>query len=255
MSELTQLIDRLYAEGIPQLTDDTLSSAVHQITPDAGVDVQRLLVILQEMGGLLHQEDQPDLTVPPPSGEALMHIVKHWESMQRSYYGTSVKIEGLDQDIITMQPWGDFDVMKVEELQRRGCHLGFWQISSLAWAQQGSGSWVDDYHVLQVSQDADNVWFVTITPVGITPLVPTEAQEVKVCPSPVSTLIMLQTRYKDSLKRLETLMGDYALCHYGEVYIALQQLLPDGTTLPELSSLRPSWQQKLHALSRMIKRR
>ena len=48
-----------------------------------------------------------------------------------------------------------------------------------------------------------------------------EAHSVEVTPSPVSTLIVLQTRAKDSLRQVQLQMGDFSLQHYREVEAAL----------------------------------
>ena len=47
------------------------------------------------------------------------------------------------------------------------------------------------------------------------------AEEAKVCPSPASTLIMLQTKAKDSLKLEQLKMCDFAVEYYHSVEAAL----------------------------------
>lgn len=253
MNELNDLIERLYNEGITQggLPQQSAPSAMPQsASTETDTLVTRLLQVLDQMGALLQRQDQPDMQIVAPDQAALLRILNHWEQMMSGAEGLRLHMQSLEQDIVKMQPWGNFDVMKVEQLASQGCHIRFWQMPThLLALRVADGSW-EDCHMQVISQDTELAYFVTVSMGNQAVSMPAEAHEVEICPCPVSTLIMLQTRDKDSLRKLDTLMGDYALCHYGEVYNALRQALPQGANIPHLYNERMSLRQRLHMLWR-----
>lgn len=254
MNELNALIERLYKEGVED-GGLPMQSAMEASALDEGEEpgpTKRLRRVLAEMGEMLTEDDQPDLTEEAPTEEACLRILNHWEAMMKSAEGMRRHMQSLEQDIERMQPWGDFDVMKVEQLAARGCHLQFWRMPIDVLALQAGEPWMTDYNMLVVGNDTEMAYFVTVTMGDEQPAMPSEAWEVEMCPCPVSTLIMLQTRDKDSLRRLQTLMGDYALVHYGEVYTALRKALPDGTAMPEYTPGHTGLRYKLRQLFKKI---
>ena len=243
MTELNALIDRLYDQAIQGgqlLAQPAAASAVASEEPN----VRRLQRVLAEMGQLLNADDQPELE-ESPSEEALLRVLNHWEAMMHSLHGIKEHIQSLEQDIAKMQPWGDFDVMKVEQLAAHGCHLRFWKMDATQLSSHLAEPWFTEGNVLVVTQDADSAFFVTVTDSEQRPSVPDDAEEISICPCPVSTLIMLQTRDRDTLKKMETLLGDYALVHYGEVYCAIIKRLPPGTPPPPLPQQHTTLRDKL----------
>lgn len=251
MNELNDLIERLYNEGNAQggLPEQSAQPLVPEAgTPDTYSEVSRLQLVLDQMGAMLQRQDQPDMQIVAPDQAALLRILNHWEQMVRSAQGLRQHMQSLEQDIVKMQPWGDFDVMKVEQLASQGCHIRFWQMPTHQLALRvAEGCW-EDCHMQVVGRDTELSYFVTVS-IGQQPVsMPDEAHEVDICPCPVSTLIMLQTRDKDSLRKLDTLMGDYALCHYGEVYNALRQVLPVGANAPHYHNEHLGLRQRLAIL-------
>lgn len=246
MTELNSLIERLYKEGIEQggLPEQSVELPFLSDYKEEEVDTKRMYRVLSEMAALLNEDDQPTIE-DSPSEEALLRILNHWEAMTKSIQGIKEHMQSLEQDIVKMQPWGDFDVMKVEQLANHGCHIRFWKINGELLASRIAESWFIENNVLIVTEDFDASYFVTVTASEEKPSVPADAEEVTICPCPVSTLIMLQTRDKDTLKKMETLLGDYALVHYGEVYSALRKKLPEGTELPQLVHKRETLRDKL----------
>ena len=246
MTELNELIERLYNESVelnaqPKPSAEMIS---HSDKCEEDIDTQRMLHVLNEMAALLSEDDQPKIE-ESPSEEALLRVLNHWEAMTHSVQGIKEHMQSLEQDIVKMQPWGDFDVMKVEQLAHHGCHIRFWKMDSGLLVSQLAEQWFIDCNALIVTQDIETSYFITVTDSESRPPVPVEAEEVIICPCPVSTLIMLQTRDKDSLKKMETLLGDYALVHYGEVYTALRKKLPNTIELPQLTIRRETFSDKI----------
>lgn len=251
MNELNDLIEGLFHETFEdgRLPQQSAPSVIVPTGPeDPDQQIMRLRQVLEQMGAMLQSEDQPNMSESAPDEAACLRILNHWEQMMRSANGLRQHMQSLEQDIQKMQPWGNFDVMKVEQLASAGCMIRFWKMPAHQLAMcVAEGVW-KTAEMKVIAQEPETVYYVTVsTPTSNVPDVP-EADEVEICPCPISTLIMLQTRDKDSLKKLETLQGDYALCHYGEVYNALRQLLPEGTSLPQLHTERQGLRQKLHAL-------
>ncbi|MBO4753546.1 MAG: hypothetical protein J5543_03040 [Bacteroidales bacterium] len=246
MTALNELIERLYNENIGQADQPKPSAEVPSSSDNSEeeAETRRMLHVLNEMGALLNEDDQPKIE-DSPSEEALLRVLNHWEAMTHSVQGIKEHMQSLELDIAKMQPWGDFDVMKVEQLANHGCYVRFWKMNGELLSQKVEEPWFIECNVLVVSQDIETSYFVTVTDDEDTPSVPAEAEEVIICPCPVSTLIMLQTRDKDSLKKMETLLGDYALVHYGEVYSALRKKLPKNAELPQLVHQRESLRDKL----------
>jgi len=252
LNELNELIEGLYKETctegeLPQQSAQTLLSDAE---PDHQSSlITRLRQVLDEMGAMLQAEDQPNMTETAPDQAACLRILNHWEQMMLSANGLRQHMQSLERDIEKMQPWGNFDVMKIEQLANAGCMVRFWQMPAhLVALRMAEGYW-NSCELREIARDQETCYFVTVSTTDTVLNAPAEAHEVEICPCPISTLIMLQTRDKDSLKKLETLQGDYALCHYGEVYNALRQSLPEGTPIPNLhSNERPNLRQRLHAL-------
>ena len=118
-----------------------------------------------------------------------------------------------------MEPWGDYPMARVDQLAQCSQSLLFWKCTRTQYDAH-SRQWKEAYQAELVSERGGQCYFVTVTPQGV-PFVLPEAQQVQVAPSPVSTLITLQTKAKDSLKQIRIQMGDFSLQHYREVEATL----------------------------------
>ena len=246
MNVLNELIETLWSESQADGTaysHATESSAQEPILHDT--QAERIRRVLTEMGELLSQADQPRLDEKAPSPEICQRILNHWDQLNSSVQGIHEHIKALEADISRMQPWGDFDVMKVDQLAQRGIFMRFWRFPIRRMADvQAPEEHLVNHHARIISQDANWIYFVTFGN-NDKPTNPEGAEPIEICPCPISTLIMLQTRDKDSLRALETLREDYALAHYGEMYAALREALPAGTQLPQLRSPHRGLRQRL----------
>lgn len=241
MSNLKELIDRLYDEVTQQADLSATLDDAEETETLADIDAEQLRLTLVQMADVLQKEDLADLQEADPlSAAETAHYLKQWNGVCRSLEGLKRHTQELEADIERMQPWGDFDVVKLEKLQQHDCHVRFWTMPVATMATMVTEPWYTDHQTMVVSHDKANVYFITVT-VGDEPLpMPEQARQVEICPCPVSTLIMLQTRDKDSIKRVQTLQGDFALAHYAELLATLRTALPEGTALP---------QKKHHAMS------
>lgn len=250
MNELNELIEQLYKEHTSaSKPKDRVAGGLSAIAnPAEDARISRIRQVLIEMGSLLKAEDQPVVDVEPPTETICLRILNHWESMTHSLHGIKQHMLSLEQDIVKMQPWGNFDVMKVEQLATEGCHIRFWTMPIPKFALYSAEATDQSVRFYPVTQDSEFCYFVTVSEGQETLRMPDGASEVEICPCPVSTLIMLQTRDKDTLKKMETLLGDYALVHYGEVYASLRQALPPGAPMPTLEPAHKGLRHKLHQI-------
>ena len=146
-------------------------------------------------------------------------------------------IEGLDADIQSMEPWGDYPMAQVDQLAQQGQRLLFWSCKRVVFDAHRA-EWVNAYQAQLVSERQEVCYFVTITPLG-QEVTLADAKQEHVAPSPVSTLLTLQTKAKDSLRQVRLEMGDFAMQHYREVEAALH--LSDTLRLPR----RRRWLDKV----------
>lgn len=166
----------------------------------------------------MHLSDEDIRAGVPTAGSLRTDIsllYADWRSLCHSEQRQIERIQELDADIQKMEPWGDYPMSRIDQLAQRGLRLLFWRCSRIQYEGHRQ-MWIDDYQAELVSEHEGECYFVTVTPQGVQIVLP-EAQPIDVTPSPVSTLIMLQTRAKDSLRQIRIEMGDFALQHYREV--------------------------------------
>lgn len=234
MSNLKELIDHLYEE-VTQQQDDTEWETDNGSDPIfANLDADRLFLAVRQMADVLKKDDLSNLLPATPlSEDNAIRLVMQWENICTSVTGLNRHIKELDADILRMQPWGDFDVVKLNQLKQHDCHVSFWKMPISFMASMTTDAWYSDYQATVINVDQKDSFFITITLGDDEPKMPVQAEKVEICPCPVSTLIMLQTRDKDSLKRVLTTQGDFALAHYAELRETLRVLLPPGAELPK----------------------
>lgn len=188
-----------------------------------------LTEMLQQMRDVLTRDDLR-AGLPLQSGMVtdVSPLLAQWVGMQSDHVRQLQMIGELDADIERLQPWGDYPMQRIDMLSSQGLCLQFWKAPSHV--VDTHPEWVDGYQLQQVSTDGHTVWF-TVT-------VPTDAQiqlrgaqREEVPPSPLSTLIMLQTRAKDASRETLIRMGDFALEHY----LTIESALGLKNTLPPVS--------------------
>lgn len=233
MSNLKELIDRLYDEVVQSQDASAPDTSLTEEWGESDFDTERLQGVLTQMASCLQPEDlQGDQDAQALDVDAASRLLAQWGNLCSSMEGLRRHMKELDADITRMQPWGDFDVVKLEQLRQHDCQVLFWTMPVDVYASQATEPWFTDSQAQLVSEDTSLAYFITLQLGNEEILLPQTATRVEICPCPVSTLIMLQTRDKDSLKRLQTMQGDFALAHYAELRETLRTLLPAGASLP-----------------------
>lgn len=233
MTHLKELIDRLYDEVVQSQDAANPDTAQPDEWVESDFDTERLRGALTQMASCLQAEDLQDVQEAQTLDvDATSRLLVQWGNLCSSMEGLRRHMQELDADITRMQPWGDFDVVKLEQLRQHECQILFWTMPIDIFASQASEPWAVDSQAQLVSEDTSQAYFITLQLGNEEVAMPPEATRIEICPCPVSTLIMLQTRDKDSLKRLQTMQGDFALAHYAELRETLRTLLPAGSMLP-----------------------
>ena len=233
MSNLKELIDRLYDEVVQSQDAPDPDTALTEEWVESDFDTERLQGVLTQMASCLQPEDlQGDQDAQALDVDAASRLLAQWGNLCSSMEGLRRHMKELDTDITRMQPWGDFDVVKLEQLRQHDCQVLFWTMPIDVYASQSTEPWFTNSQAQLVSEDTSLAYFITLQLGNEEILLPQAATRVEICPCPMSTLIMLQTRDKDSLKRLQTMQGDFALAHYAELRETLRTLLPAGASLP-----------------------
>ncbi|MBQ0056659.1 MAG: hypothetical protein KBT20_03280 [Bacteroidales bacterium] len=207
-SDITPLLQEMLTEMQSVLSTDDIKAGLPENVMTDGVDASTLYVEWQELKHKLEKQK---------------HLIRE-----------------LDNDILGMEPWGDFPMSRIDQLSKQGQSLRFWKVRDSEF-DGNRQQWIDNYQAELVSSNGGYSYFVTVTPIE-TVIVLTGAEEMSVTPSPVSTLLSLQTHAKDSLHRIIVQQGDFALSHYRAIEEALG--LHDTLKMPT----------KRHRFKRMLKR-
>lgn len=176
--------------------------------------------MLDEMRRVLTPDDiRAGIPDPERKGADVSPLYIHWEDLKKRKELQQKRIEELDADIQRMSVWGDYPMARIDQLAQQGLALQFWKASQFNY-NLNRREWEDSYRSEIVAFQDDAYYFVTTTPLQAQ-IVLNGAERVDVCPSPVSTLITLQTHAKDSLRRIHLEIGDFALQHYRAIEAAL----------------------------------
>lgn len=118
-------------------------------------------------------------------------------------------IEQLENEINLMFPWGEIDLFEIVLSRNNGIDLRFWTMESKKFHKELQRSmdptiphWMSLYNARPISESGSLCYFTTRTAQDVEINIPF-ASPAKMVPSPVSTLIMLQTRAKDMLKSIK----------------------------------------------------
>lgn len=175
--------------------------------------------MLAQMRSCIQKEDVKAGLPPAASAFDIDSVFIFWQQFCLKVENLKKYIESLDYDIAARVPWGDltFDSNEgfVEGLPITHC----WTAPKECF-EAHQERWTEEYGVKMISEGQYLTFFTSSTPKG-KEIVMEGAEEAKVCPSPASTLIMLQTKAKDSLKLEQLKMSDFAVEHYNSVEAAL----------------------------------
>lgn len=255
MGTLNELINHLYHEGIEEgqlLLQEKTPTPLPAMGSGTALDVARLEMLTEQMEQLLTMKEKTslqDTTASALSHEEVQQLQTQWNTMWSEAEGLRSHIRSLEADIARMQPWGDFDILKVKRLYEYGCCIRFWRIKAAEMPTAEASAWYAQYNASLVNQDTQWLYLVTVTQTDDDMRdMPTEALEQEICPSPASTLIMLQTRDKDRLKRVEDDMHEQVMSHYAALYATLRQFSPLDEGLPQPHTERHRLRNRLKKL-------
>jgi V/A-type H+-transporting ATPase subunit I len=217
-AEYQSFLTRLQVLGVLHVTPTgTADPAADSDFQAATERRRRYEQMLQEMRALLKRED---LEALPPLTKGVDYDVNRievaWQNLCTQVADEQRNIAELEHNIQTVNPWGDFTFENIHRLNVAGWKVRFWTAETKGYRTEWETA---ETHAIVINRTPKTVYFITVTPASLT--APAEllpgATEVQLSPSPQSTLIMLQTRAKDDLKKLLIKQGDFALAHYREM--------------------------------------
>lgn len=181
---------------------------------------EELRKMLYEMRTCIEKEDIK-AGLPDDAGLTfdIETMILQWHKISDRVQSLKHHIQELDYDIAASVPWGD-TVHNSEEGFTEGIPVTRYWTAPKECFEANKENWQYLYAARLVSEGDYLTYFTTYT--GKHAQIMMEgASEAKVCPSPASTLIMLQTRAKDTLKFEMLKQNDFAVAHYREVESAL----------------------------------
>lgn len=176
--------------------------------------------MLAEMRRCINKDDiKAGLPFSADMDYDMEHIFIFWQQFRVKVNSLMKYIEGLDYDIAARLPWGDVEFNSNEGFVEGQPITRYWTATKDCF-ETNRKVWDKAYNVNITSKGEHLYFFTTSTDKG-TEVLMEGAEEAQVCPSPTSTLIMLQTRAKDNLKLEKLKMSDFAVEHYRQVEAAL----------------------------------
>jgi V/A-type H+-transporting ATPase subunit I len=175
---------------------------------------KRYELMLEQMRATLKKEDLEALpALPQGITYEVERIEVAWQDLCSQIAEEQRNMVNLEHDIQAVAPWGDFSFESIHKLTMAGWTVRFWTVSP----KDLRPEWTKEHHATVINRTPKLVYFITLTRSADELTALPGATEVHLGPSPQSTLIMLQTRAKDDLKKLRIKQGDFALAHYREM--------------------------------------
>ena len=136
----------------------------------------------------------------PHTGDVAKGVeaLKRLEEMQQEIQQLSHRLQALDKEESTLEPWGNFDPNNLARLKDAGYQVDFYICSEKLFKQE----WVDLYHATVVNQIGSKLFFMTVTPVN-----DQVELEVEYAKLPDVSLDELRTRQESVRKQKEEIEG------------------------------------------------
>ena len=90
--------------------------------------------------------------------EALQNL----EDMQQQMQQLTHRMQALDKEVASLEPWGNFDPKNLERLREAGYQVDFYICSEKTFKQE----WIDLYSATVVNQIGSKLYFMTVTPIA-----------------------------------------------------------------------------------------
>lgn len=123
-------------------------------------------------------------------------ILDKLEALQQHDAETNHRIQAIEKEITTMEPWGDFKMESLKRLRDAGYEVGFYICSDKVYDEE----WETQYHAVAINHIGSKVYFVTVTPV--TETVSLDVESAKIADRSLSEII--QEKEKLDAERAET---------------------------------------------------
>ncbi len=98
----------------------------------------------------------------PSDRRTAEEIVAHLDKISEARHKAEAERQRMLKDEAALQPWGNFDSVRVAGLKDFGYEVRFFTCPRRIFDE----AWVERYNAVAVSQDNTNIWFITLTPPG-----------------------------------------------------------------------------------------
>ena len=132
----------------------------------------------------------------PHAGDAAKGVeaLKELEEMQQDVQQLSHRLQALEKEETSLEPWGNFDPKNLSRLREAGYQVDFYICSEKLFKQE----WIDLYHATVVNQIGSKLFFMIVTPVG-----DHVELEVEYAKLPEVSLVQLQAQKEAIRKEIE----------------------------------------------------
>ncbi len=123
--------------------------------------------VIKRLDALQSKEE----AVPAPvatatsTSDAAEQLVTLADELEAQLTAVSQKLRALERDEAALAPWGDFDPERVRGLAELGYTMRFFTCN----AKTFKAEWEEEYGAVEVAREKSNLYFVTVTPMGVTP--------------------------------------------------------------------------------------
>ena len=164
MNKLTLLVyHKEYIDFLQRLRDVGVMHIVERnsgVAEDPEVEKQMALAA-RYMRTIKRLERCPLENVQPAKSiDGAMAVVEKCEALLTQAEQRRGVLQTIEKDIVTLTPWGNFDIATIEKLENAGYEIHFF-ISPVKNFKQ---EWTSEYNAIVVAEHSSRLYFVTVTP-------------------------------------------------------------------------------------------
>ena len=223
MNKLTLLVyHKEYIDFLQRLRD---VGVVHIVERKSGVaenpEVEKQMALAARyMRTIKRMERCAVENVQPANGtDTAISIVERCETLQAETEQYKSVLQTVEKDIALLEPWGNFDCATIEKLEEAGYEMHFFISPVKSFNQE----WTELFNAIVVAEHASRLYFVTVTPKGVT--VDIDAETAKL---PDASLASLESEKERVEKRIDALakeLNELAVAELNTLHAAHEALM------------------------------
>ena len=148
-----------------------------------------------------------------------LSVIENFETLVTEIEQYKTLLQVVEKDINTLEPWGDFNFSTLEKLEKAGYNVQFFMSSIKAFDNE----WEKKYNAIKVAEKQSRIYFVTVTPNGVT--VDIDAEPARLPSSSLSKLISEKDRVQKAIEAKTSELDNLAAEQLNTLREAHAQLL------------------------------